>query len=153
MKNFYLSSSVYLLYKISNILYKRKIPVIPWLIKSFIRIVFSAVIPYSAEIGKNTVIAYCGLGTVIHWGAKIGENCIIQSGVTIGGTSHKTIRPIIGNNVLIGTGAKIIGAVKIGDNVVVGANAVVVKDIPSNCVVAGVPAKIIKENIDITNYI
>jgi serine O-acetyltransferase len=73
--------------------------------------------------------------------------------VTIGGKSGWYEVPIIGNNVEINAGARILGPVKVGDNVVIGANAVVTKDVPSNCVVAGVPAKIIARNIDISRYV
>ena len=70
----------------------------------------------------------------------------------MGGTSHKYNVPIIGDNVYIGAGAVILGEVTVGDNVVIGANAVVTKDVPSNSIAAGVPAKIIKENINISDY-
>ncbi|MEG6568015.1 serine acetyltransferase [Thermoanaerobacterium saccharolyticum] len=71
----------------------------------------------------------------------------------MGGTSHIYEVPKLGNNVYVGAGAKIIGPVKIGDNVVIGANAAVVNDVPPNCVVVGIPAKIKKENINIRDYI
>lgn len=143
---------MYKLYKISNSLYKINIPLIPKIIKIFIRIVFGAVIPYKAEIGKGTILGYQGLAVVIHERAKVGENCVISQGVTIGGTSKKYEVPIIGNNVYIGAGAKIIGPIIIGDNVVIGANSVVINNIPNNCVIAGIPAKIIKTDINIKNY-
>lgn len=73
---------------------------------------------------------------------KCGENCTVYQQVTVGFSHGK--RPIIGNNVTIYAGAKVLGGVKIGDNSVVGANAVVVKDVPENAVVAGIPAKVIK---------
>jgi len=85
----------------------------------------------------------------------IGENCSIMQGVTLACTHHgkKKGAPIIGDNCLICAGAKIIGNVRIGDNVTIGANAVVVNDIPNNCIVAGVPAIIIKKNVIIENEI
>lgn len=132
------------LYKISRTLYLAKIPLLPTLIKVFLRLIFGCVIPPSAQIGKGAYLAYGGLGTVLHFDAVIGENCSIQTNVTIGGTPGSDLVPILGNNVLVGTGAKIIGNVKIGNNVIIGANAVVTKDVPDNCTVAGVPAKIIK---------
>lgn len=144
---------VYYLYFIAKILSKFHIPLLPKIIQIFIRIFFGCYIPYRANIGKNTILGYGGIGIVIHDRCVIGENCVINSGVTIGGTSHKYEVPIIGNNVLIGSGAKIIGAVVIGNNVVIGANAVVTKDIPDNCLAVGIPAKIIKENINIKDYI
>ena len=144
---------VYLLYKISRSLYLAHIPFLPNLIKWFIRITFASSIPYSCKIGKNTILGYGGLGIVIHPSCVIGENCIIAQHVTLGGTSKKYDVPKVGNNVLIGAGAKILGPVKIGNNVVVGANAVVLKDLPDNVLAVGVPAKIIKENINIKDYI
>lgn len=78
---------------------------------------------------------------VIGEGVKIGDNCMIYQDVTLG--QKEGLYPDIGNNVTIFPGAKVIGGVAIGDNVVVGANSVVIKDIPANSVVAGVPAKVI----------
>lgn len=80
---------------------------------------------------------------VINGNAKIGKNCTIYQGVTIGGVrGPKGGVPIIGDNVVIFAGAKIIGKVKVGNNVVIGAGAVVVNDIPDNSVAVGVPAKV-----------
>lgn len=82
---------------------------------------------------------------IIHKRAKIGKECIIGSCVTIGGKSGWYEVPVIGNNVEISTGAKVLGPVIVGNNVIIGANAVVVKDVPDNCIVAGCPAKIIRK--------
>ena len=103
------------------------------------------------RVGNKTRFAYGAIGVVIHSQAIIGNNCIIGTNVTIGGGSKKGV-PIIGNNVYLSTGSKIIGNITIGSNSVIGANAVVVKNVPPNCVVAGVPAKIIHENINISDY-
>lgn len=106
--------------------------------------------------GPGLSIAHYGL-IVVNENSKIGKNCRIHEGVTIGATNGSHLAPIIGDNVFIGTGAKIIGNVKIADNVAIGANAVVVKDIvESNITVAGVPAKKVsskgsKENIVIAS--
>lgn len=143
---------MYKIYKLANNLYKMNIPFIPKVIKIFIRIIFGCVISYKTEIGEGTVLGYQGLAVVIHERAKIGKNCVISQGVTIGGTSKKQGVPIIGDNVYIGAGAKIIGPITIGDEVVIGANAVVINDIPSRCVVAGIPARVIKREIDIKEY-
>jgi len=84
-------------------------------------------------------------GTVV--GAeKIGENCWLNPGVTLGYKDESGGMPVLGNNVYIGAGAKILGHITIGDNVVVGANAVVTRNVPSNCTVAGIPARIIKRD-------
>lgn len=85
-----------------------------------------------------------GFATIID-PRKMGEDCWVNQGVTIGYT-NATDCPTIGNRVHIGAGAKILGACTIGDNVIVGANAVVVKDVPANCTVVGVPAYIIKKD-------
>lgn len=83
-------------------------------------------------------------GIIVHMKAQIGANCTIYHQVTI--ASSKGGTPVIGDNVLIGSGAKILGGVHIGNNVKIGANAVVVHDIPDNCTVVGVPARIVKKN-------
>jgi serine O-acetyltransferase len=127
------------LYKISRICYLNGLIKGANFIKSFIHFRFNSIIPYTAEIGEGTRFGYGGIGVVIHVKAKIGVNCVISQNVTIGSRGEI---PLIGDNVFISPGAKCIGG-KIGNNVVVGANAVVTKDIPDNCVVAGVPAKII----------
>lgn len=82
-------------------------------------------------------------GIIVSYGAKIGRNCTINQQVTIG--QNEKGHPVIGDNVFIGAGARIIGAVTIGDNVKIGANAVVVKDIPGNSTVVGVPGVIVKK--------
>lgn len=92
------------------------------------------------------------MAVVVHARAVLGKKCMIGTCVTIGGKSGWYEVPVIGNNVHIANGAKIIGPVRIGDNVIIGANAVVVKDVPDNCIVAGVPAKIIKENINMEDF-
>ncbi|PFE42497.1 serine acetyltransferase [Bacillus cereus] len=144
--------SSFKIYKISSRLYKKGIPVLPKLLTKINRILYGCHVPHSSEIGEGTVIGYDGIGTVVHHRARIGKDCIIMSGVTIGGTSHKPDVPIVGNNVLIGTGAKLVGPVKIGNNVVIGANAVVVNDIPDNCLAVGIPAKVTRTNINIKDY-
>lgn len=89
-------------------------------------------------------------GIIVSHYAHIGKDVWIAQQVTIGQAIDKNIAPIIGDNVIIGAGAKIIGDVKIGNNVTIGANAVVVNDMPDNCVCGGVPAQVIKmkEKID-----
>jgi serine O-acetyltransferase len=141
------------LYRIEHFLYVHHFPLIPSLIKCLIYLLFNAYIPYEVKIGSGSKFGYGGLGIVLHPRAKIGQNVIISQQVTVGGRSKIYNVPIIGNNVLIGTGAKILGDVTIGNNVVIGANAVVVESVPDNCVVAGVPAKVIKRDIDIHHYL
>ncbi|WP_373525120.1 serine O-acetyltransferase [Nostoc sp.] len=94
------------------------------------------------NIGSGLFIQH-GFSTIIS-AESIGENCWINQQVTIGYTTNG--RPIIGNNVTISAGAKVVGKLSIDDNVKVGANAVVVKNVPNNCVVVGVPAYIVKRD-------
>lgn len=96
--------------------------------------------------GPGLSIAHYGT-IVVHSNARVGENCRIHEGVTIGATGGSDKAPILGNDIFIGTGAKIIGSIKIADGVAIGANAVVVKDIiEPNTTWAGVPAKKISNN-------
>lgn len=144
---------VLIIHQIIYILYKMRIPLLPSITnKIFIRMMFGCQIGVTTKLGKRVQLGYGGLGVVIHDRAVIGDNVNIGTGVTIGGTSKKKDVPIIGSNTIISSGAKIIGPVKVGKNCVVGANAVVLKDIPDSCVVVGVPAKIVKSNIDISEY-
>ena len=137
-----------LLYKIGRFCYKLSIPIIPVICNFTIRIVHNSAVFSETSIGEGTKFAYGGIAVVVHKRAVIGKNCMIGSNVTIGGRSKSHDVPIIGDNVYIATGAKILGPITIGDNSVIGANAVVISDIPANCVAAGVPARVIKRNID-----
>lgn len=102
-------------------------------------------IPIGTDVGPGLYFDHYSC-IVIAATAKIGSNCTIFQGVTIGRTWNNSAPPTIGDNCIICAGAKIIGDVKIGNNVVVGANAVVTKDIPDYSVVAGIPAHIISDD-------
>lgn len=132
-------------YRISNWLYRHKIPFIPLIIKYFIFLVFNSVVPYSTKIGKGSKFAYGAIGVVLHSKTIIGEKVIIGQGVTVGRQLDPEGIPVIGDNVYISAGARILGGITIGNNVIIGANSVVVKDVPDNSIVAGVPAKIIRQ--------
>ena len=140
------------LYCIGNYLYKLKVPMLPTLMNILIRLTHNSAVFSETSIGKNTIFAYGGIGVVIHKRSVIGKNCIIGSNVTIGGKSQSINVPLIGDNSFIATGAKILGDVKVGNNCVIGANCVVVTDIPDNCVVAGIPGKVIKTDINPKDY-
>ena len=139
-----MSAHVYQLYKVANKLYRWEVPFLPRAIYYFMRFAFTTSIPYTATIGKNTYLNNWGMGIVIHRRVVIGENCRIGHGVTIGGRSEHYEVPVIGNDVLVGVGAKILGPIKIGDHATIGANSVVIDDVPPYAVVAGVPARIIR---------
>ncbi len=99
-----------------------------------------------AKIGKGLLIDH-GMGVVIGETAEIGDNCTIYQGVTLGGTGKDVGKrhPTLGNNVMVGAGAKVLGPFKIGDNSKIAANAVVLTEIPENCTAVGIPAKVVKK--------
>jgi serine O-acetyltransferase len=109
-----------------------------------IQVIAGIELPCEVKIGKNFRIEHFG-GIVVSGFANLGDNCIIRNGVTIGlRHTHQPSAPRIGNNVDIGTGAKLLGNISIGNNVLIGANAVVLENVPSNCIAVGVPARILK---------
>ena len=106
-----------------------------------------------ATIGKGLMIDH-GTGVVIGETAEIGDNCTIYQGVTLGGTGKDVGKrhPTLGNNVMVGAGAKVLGPFYIGDNTKIAANAVVLEEIPENCTAVGIPAKIVKrEGVKVVN--
>lgn len=98
-----------------------------------------------ATIGKGLFIDH-GTGVVIGETAVIGDNCVIYQGVTLGGTGKDTGKrhPTLGNNVMVGAGAKILGPFRVGDNVKIAAGAVVLNEIPDNATAVGVPARVVR---------
>ena len=107
-----------------------------------------------ATIGKRLVIDH-GMGIVIGETTEIGDDCLIYQGVTLGGTGKDTGKrhPTIGNNVLIGCGAKVLGPFKVGDNSRVAANAVVLSEIPADCTAVGAPARVVKKKGEKVDYV
>ena len=99
---------------------------------------------FGGDIGSGIIIWH-GQSTII-FAKSIGKNCTVWQQVTIGRGGKEGGTPAIGDNVKIFSGAKVLGSIKIGNNVLIGANAVVVKDVPDNCTVVGVPAYIVKKN-------
>ena len=100
-----------------------------------------------AAIGAGLFIDH-GMGVVIGETAEIGDNVTLYQGVTLGGTGKEKGKrhPTIGNNVVVGSGAKVLGSFKVGDNVQIGSNAVVIKEVPPNSVVVGVPGRIVRQH-------
>lgn len=136
-----------LVYRFFRWFHVRGIPTQPFrfFIERFIEIITGISIPVNAEIGKGLRIHHFG-GVIFHSHVKMGEHCTIYHEVTLGDKGGWGEPPTVGNNVLIGVGAKILGDITIGDNVIVGANSVVIESVPDNTIIGGVPAKIVGKN-------
>jgi serine O-acetyltransferase len=131
-------------HRIAHFLYNIHIPIVPRLISQISRLLTLIEIHPGAEIGKRFFIDH-GNGVVIGETSIIGDDVLMYQGVTLGGTGkeHGKRHPTIGNNVVIGAGAIILGNIKIGDNSRIGAGAVVTKPVPPNSTVVGNPARVI----------
>jgi len=131
-------------HRLAHSLQRRGVPVIPRLISHLSRFLTGIEIHPGAKIGEGLFIDH-GMGVVIGETSEIGDDVTLYQGVTLGGTStQKTKRhPTLGNNVVVGAGAKLIGAITIGDNVKIGAGSVVVTPVPSNATVVGVPGRVV----------
>ena len=145
----YPSFHVMAFYKIGNIFWRYNLKFISRLIMHLARIFTGIEIHPAAKIGSNFFMDH-GLGIVIGETTEIGENVTIYQGVTLGGIMpsvesdlqrNQKRHPTIGNNVIIGSGAQILGPINVGDNARIGANSVVSKDVPSDVTVAGIPAR------------
>ena len=141
-----------LFHKISNFFYKAGFELLARIISQTIRFFTGIEIHPGAKIGKNLFIDH-GMGVVIGETSEIGDNVTIYHAVTLGGSSpsidserqrHEKRHPTIGDDVVIGSGAQIIGPIKVGNNARIAANAVVVKDVPENATMVGIPAKAVK---------
>ena len=140
------------IHRLTHKLWKLKFPLIPRLMSHFNRLVTGIEIHPGAKIGKNLFIDH-GMGVVIGETSEIGDNVTIYHTVTLGGSSpsidserqrHEKRHPTIGDDVVIGSGAQIIGPVVVGKRARIAANAVVVKDVPENATMVGIPAKAVK---------
>ena len=117
------------------------------LIKNINRVIYCCDIAYQVDIPASTKLPHQGMGVVMHPKTVIGENCTIYQHSTFGaahGENDGDAAPTLGNNVMVGVGATILGPIKIGNNVSIAAHAVVIDDVPDNAVVAGIPAEIKK---------
>lgn len=134
-----------LFHKLAHFLYKRKLFFLARLISQIARHLTGIEIHPGAKIGKRLFIDH-GMGIVIGETTTIGNDCTIYHNSTLGGTGKDKYKrhPDLGNNVMVGSGVKVLGPIKIGNNVKIGANAVVLKDIPDNTTVVGVPGRIVK---------
>lgn len=140
----YPSIHVMIFYRIAHVLYKRRFFFIARLLSQLGRFFTGIEIHPGAKIGKGLFIDH-GMGVVIGETTEIGDNVTIYHGVTLGGTGKEKGKrhPTIGNNVVIGTGAKVLGPITVGNSAKIGANTVVLADVPSNATAVGIPARIL----------
>lgn len=133
-----------LFYRLGHGLWRRKFYFLARLVSHLGRFFTGIEIHPGAKIGRGFFIDH-GMGVVIGETAEIGENCTLYHGVTLGGTSwaKEKRHPTLGNNVVVGSGAKILGPFTVGDNSKIGSNSVVVKEVPPNSTVVGVPGRIV----------
>jgi len=136
-----------ILHRIAHVLWNMKVPFFPRWLSQFNRWLTGIEIHPAAKIGKGLFIDH-GMGVVIGETTVIGNNVTLYQGVTLGGTGKEKGKrhPNIGDNVVIGAGAKILGNITMGENSYVGANAVVIKDVPPNSTVVGVPGRVTKQD-------
>lgn len=134
-------------YRFSHWLYNKKFFTVARVISQTARFITGIEIHPGAKIGKGLFIDH-GMGVIIGETAEIGDNCLIYQGVTLGGTGkeHGKRHPTLGNNVMIGAGAKVLGPFKVGDNAKIASNAVVLAEVPPNTTAVGVPARIVKRD-------
>ena len=140
-------------HRIAHFFYRHKLKFIARCISQWSRCWTGIEIHPGAKIGRRLVIDH-GMGTVIGETAEIGDDCLIYHGVTLGGTGKDQGKrhPTIGNNVLISTGAKVLGPFKVGDNARIAANAVVLSEVPPDATAVGIPAQIVKIAGQSTHY-
>ncbi|MCE5199373.1 MAG: serine O-acetyltransferase EpsC [Armatimonadota bacterium] len=134
-------------HRFAHWLWKRNLKLAARIVSQSNRFMTGIEIHPGATIGKGFFIDH-GMGVVIGETAEVGDNCLLYHGVTLGGVSleKKKRHPTLGNNVVIGAGAKVLGAITLGDNVQVGANTVVLKDVPPNSVVVGTPGRVVVQD-------
>src|SRR3989442_2995133 len=134
-----------LLHRLAHRMYRAGVPLIPRVISQFSRFLTGIEIHPGASIGRRFFIDH-GSGVVMGETAEIGDDCLLYQGVTLGGTGNEKGKrhPTLGNGVVVGTGAKVLGAIRIGDYVKVGAGSVVVHPVPDHSTVVGIPGRVVR---------
>ncbi len=132
-------------YRIAHWFYQHKMRFIARAISQWSKFCTGVEIHPAATIGRRLVIDH-GTGIVIGATAEIGDDCLLYQGVTLGGTGKDQGKrhPTLGNNVMVGSGAKVLGPFKVGDNARIAANSVVLREVPDNATVVGVPGRVVK---------
>lgn len=134
-------------HRLAHFLYKKKWYFLARMISQSVRFTTGIEIHPGAKIGRGVFIDH-GSGIVIGETAEVGDGCTLYQGVTLGGTGNDKGKrhPTLGKNVLVGSGAKILGPFTVGDNAKIAANAVVLERVPENCTAVGVPARVVKRD-------
>ncbi len=134
-----------LIHRLAHRLYKAGIPILPRFISQIARFFTGIEIHPGATIGRRFFIDH-GMGVVIGETTEIGDDCLIYQNVTLGGTGNERGKrhPTLGNNVVVGTGAKVLGGIRIGNNVKIGAGSVVVHPVPDHSTVVGIPGRVVR---------
>jgi serine O-acetyltransferase len=132
------------MHRLAHWLYVLGLPLIPRMISHLSRFLTGIEIHPGAQLGRGVVIDH-GMGVVIGETAVLGDYCLIYQGVTLGGTGKEMGKrhPTLGDNVVVGAGAKVLGNLNIGHNVRIGAGSVVLREVPSDCTVVGIPGRIV----------
>ena len=135
------------LHRISHKLWKYKLPLLPRVLSQLTRNITGIEIHPGAKIGKGVFIAH-GMGVVIGETSEIGDRCLLYQGVTLGGTGKDCGKrhPTLEENVVVGAGAKVLGAIQIGSNTRIGAGSVVVKNVEKNSTVVGIPGRVVHQS-------
>ncbi|AIQ98255.1 serine O-acetyltransferase [Prochlorococcus sp. MIT 0801] len=136
-----------IIHRISHQLWKSKLPLIPRVLSHISRIFTGVEIHPGAKIGRGVFIDH-GMGVVIGETSEIGSRCLLYQGVTLGGTGKESGKrhPTLEDNVVIGAGAKVLGAIHVGTNTRIGAGSVVVKNVEANSTVVGIPGRIVHQS-------
>jgi serine O-acetyltransferase len=134
-----------LFHRLAHKLYRWGVPLVPRVISQIARFLTGIEIHPGATIGRRFFIDH-GSGVVIGETTEIGDDVLLYQGVTLGGTGHERGKrhPTLGNGVVVGTGAKVLGNIRIGDNVKIGAGSVVVHPVPDNSTVVGIPGRVVR---------
>ncbi len=135
------------LHRISHKLWNYKLPLLPRVLSQLTRTITGIEIHPGAKIGRGVFIDH-GMGVVIGETSEIGDRCLLYQGVTLGGTGKDSGKrhPTLQENVVVGAGAKVLGAINIGSNTRIGAGSVVVKNVDRNCTVVGIPGRVVNQS-------
>ena len=136
------------LYRVAHAFYRAHVPFLPSLITTIVKLVNGIEIHPAAKIGPGFFIDH-GVGVVIGETSEVGADCLLYQGATLGGTGKEKGKrhPTLGDGVVVGAGAKVLGAITIGSCAKIGANAVVLSDVPSHASVVGVPGRVVRQRV------